>query len=404
MKVLVVHNRYRSASPSGEDRVVDQETAALAAAGHVVERFERFSDDIASWSAARKALLPARVVWSDEARRSLRRVLRGLRPDVVHVHNTFPLLSPAVLYACRSERVPVVVTLHNYSLVCANGVLFRDGATCHDCVGRLPLPGVRHGCYRSSVAATVPLATSLAAHRRAWRTMVSAYIFISAAQRDILATDGFPADRLFVKHNFVEPRSARDADADAEDVVVYAGRLTPAKGIRLLMEAWDRHLRTMPDGPLRLVVAGAGPLQDEVAAWATSRSSVEWRGLLDPVACAALMARSRACVVPSQWEEPFGLVVAESMAAGVPSIAPAHGAFPELITDGVDGVLFPPGDTAALAAVFDDMASRPDRYGALGAAARTTFAARFSVDANVEELLGIYRFAISNAVGSVRVG
>lgn len=397
MKVLVAHNRYRSASPSGEDRVVDRERTALEAEGHCVELFERFSDDIADWSSLRKASVPARVVWSEEARRALVRVLRERRPDVVHVHNTFPLLSASVLYACRAEGVPVVATLHNYNLVCASGVLFRDGVVCHDCVGRLPLPGVRHGCYRDSVAASLPVAAALVTHRRAWRTLVSAYVFISAAQRDIMTIDGFPPERSFVKHNFVPAQA--EAPGAPEDVVVYAGRLTATKGLPLLMNAWDRYARDAGSRPLRLAVAGAGPLEGEVAAWAASRPSVDWRGMLNPSDCASLVARARACIVPSQWEETFGLVVVEAMAAGVPPVASAHGSFPELITDGEDGVLFSPGAAAELAEVFVDIERHPERYRKMGEAGRRTYVERFSRQANIEELLRIYRFAIQNPAG-----
>ena len=186
MKIMIVHNRYRSTAPSGENRVVDTEAGALAALGHEVVRFERHSDDIETWSRARKAALPGRVVWSAEAHRDLAARLREDRPDVVHVHNTFPLLSPAVLHACRDARVPVVATIHNYKLACASGDFFRDGAVCHDCAGRLPGPAIRHGCYRGSRAATAPVALAMTAHRRAWRSLISAYIFISAAQRDLL--------------------------------------------------------------------------------------------------------------------------------------------------------------------------------------------------------------------------
>ena len=156
MRILLVHNRYRSGAPSGENRVVDQEGEALEALGHEVVRFGRSSDEIAEWPVVKKASLPTRAIWSRETRRDLTTVLREHRPEVVHVHNTFPLLSAAVLYACRDERVPVVATLHNYRLACANGLFFRSGAVCHDCVHGLPVRAVLHGCYRESPAATAP--------------------------------------------------------------------------------------------------------------------------------------------------------------------------------------------------------------------------------------------------------
>ena len=207
MRILLVHNRYRSGTPSGENRVVDQEGEALAALGHEVMRFERSNDKIGQWSVAKKATLPARVIWSRETYRDLKAVLRERRPDVVHVHNTLPLLSVAVLYACRDARVPVVATLHNYGLTCANGMFFRNGAVCHDCTHGLQARAVVHGCYRESRAATVPVVLAKGLHRQAWKSLVSAYIFISASQRDLCREAGLPPSRIFVRHNLIPRRS-----------------------------------------------------------------------------------------------------------------------------------------------------------------------------------------------------
>jgi len=421
MKIMQVHNRYRSTAPSGENRVVDTEAAALAGLGHEVIRFERHSDDIEGWSRAKKAALPGRVVWSAEAHHALAGELRSHRPDVVHLHNTFPLLSPAVLYACRDAAVPVVATIHNYKLACASGDFFRDGTVCHDCAGRLPGPAVRHGCYRGSRAATAPVALAMTAHRRAWRSLVSAYIFISAAQRELLTGLGLDQDRVFVRHNLIparaglaavaEPPDAEHPDAesvDAESVdaeladtdpmVVYAGRLDAAKGVPLLMAGWDHYRAAAGDGGLGLLIVGAGPLEDEVAAWAAARPSVRLAGQVDGVTCARLMSGARAVLLPSAWEETFGLVVVEAMALGVPPVATAHGSFTELITDGVDGVLFRPGDPAALGQAVADVAAEPVRYATYGRQARETYEKRFDPDRNLDQLTGIYRYAIDHPV------
>ena len=397
MKILLVHSRYRSESPSGENRVVDQEAQALLKAGHTVDRFERSSDEIAGRSVVGKSAVPLQLLWNDGARRALTRVLRSYRPAVVHVHNTFPLLSPAVLYACHAERIPVVATIHNYRLVCPSGTLFRDGNVCHDCIGRLPLPGVRHGCYRNSVVSTLPMAAATVAHRRVWRTTVSAYVFLSRAQRELIAADGLPPERLFVKGNFVPSATAPTA-MERGRRVVYAGRLTAEKGIHLLMEAWDRYINGSNGDSLELCIAGAGPLEDLVVGWASGRPSVQWLGMLSPRECASLVAGARAVLVPSQWEETFGLVAVEAMAAGVPPVAPSHGSFPELIADGVDGVLFQPGNAEALAKVIQDVEERPEHYEKLGGVARRTYEQRFTVEANVDQLLQIYNFAIENRV------
>ena len=394
MRILLVHNRYRSGAPSGENRVVDQEGDALEALGHEVVRFGRSSDEIAEWPVVKKASLPIRAIWSRETRRDLTTVLREHRPEVVHVHNTFPLLSAAVLYACRDERVPVVATLHNYRLACANGLFFRSGAVCHDCVHGLPVRAVLHGCYRESPAATAPLALSLSLHRQAWRSLVSAYVFVSASQRDLLAGADLAPGRVFVRYNLI-PRRSRTRTVRTP-TVVYAGRLDEAKGVRLLMAGWDYYCQKYGKPGLNLVIAGGGPLNDEVEAWASARPSVDMTGPLSSDQCAGLISCARAVLLPSACEETFSLVAVEAMAAGVSPVAVGHGSFTELITSGEDGVLFNPGDPAALALAIADVERNPERYEIYGNQARKTYEQRFNPQRSLEDLLGIYRFAIKH--------
>jgi glycosyltransferase involved in cell wall biosynthesis len=397
VRILQVHNRYRSSSPGGEDRVVDQEGVALAGRGHRIERFERLNDDIEHWSLLRRAMVPGQVVWSGSARRGVKESIARFRPDVVHVHNTFPLLSASVLYACRDAEVPVVVTLHNYRLACATGDLFRDGQVCHSCVGRLPLPAIRHGCYRSPIA-TLPVAVGISAHARAWRTLPSAFVLVSESQRTILAPLDLPPERVFVKANLVPGAIVPGTAAETRPIVVYAGRLAPAKGIRLLMEAWDRYTAG-PEPGLSLVIAGSGPLDDEVAAWAAGKRSVDVRGMLSRDDCAGLVASARAAIVPSEWQETFGLVAIEAMACGVPPIAPAHGSFPELIDHEHDGVLFEPGNADALQRVLRDVDTQPDRFARYGRNTRAAYLSRFDPEANIDRLVDIYGFAIAERIG-----
>ncbi|MEV7148012.1 glycosyltransferase [Streptomyces sp. NPDC093084] len=392
MRVLVVHNRYGSAQPSGENKVVDQEVELLRAAGHRVEVFERRSDDIAGRSLLGKVAVPLLVPWNPAVRTELAARLRTDRPDVVHVHNVFPLLSPAVLAACADAGVPAVATLHNYTQVCPPGTLQRDGRPCTECVGSAPLPAVRHGCYRGSRLATVPLAVSLSANRRRWWTGVERFLCISAAQRDVLVRSGMPADRLTVKHNFVpDPGSCREGDGEH---LLYLGRLAEAKGVRLLMAAWDEITAAGGLG-VPLVIAGTGPLEPEVAAWAADRDDVRYVGLLDTAECRKAIERSVAVVAPSTWLEAFGLVVVEAMAAGVPTVAAGHGAFVELVEDGVTGLLHRPGEAASLASCVRRIATAPERNREMGRAARRRYEQGFSPAVGLARLVEEYRTAIA---------
>ncbi|NUK49721.1 glycosyltransferase [Streptomyces lunaelactis] len=396
MHVLVVHNRYASAQPSGENKVVDQEVGLLREAGHRVEVFERRSDDIAARSLLGKAAVPLLVPWNPAVRAELAARLRTERPDVVHVHNVFPLLSPAVLAACADAGVPAVATLHNYTQVCPPGTLQRDGRPCTECVGSAPLPAVRHGCYRNSRLATVPLAVSLSVNRRRWWSGVERFFCISAAQRDVLVRSGMPAERLAVKHNFVPDPDARRAGAGEH--LLYLGRLAEAKGVRLLMAAWDE-IAASGGGGVPLVIAGAGPLEPGVTAWAAGRDDVRYVGLYDPAQCRQAIARSVAVVAPSTWLEAFGLVVVEAMAAGVPAVAAGHGAFVELVEDGVTGLLHQPGDPASLASCVRRIANDPHRNQEMGQAARRRYEQGFSPAVGLERLVEGYRTGIAGRSG-----
>ena len=394
LRVLVVHNRYRSEQPSGEDRVVDQEIALLAGGGHRVGLFERRSDDIAAMSLPRRAAVPLRVPWNAAVRRELAALLRAERPDVVHIHSTFPLLSPSVVAACTDVGVPAVATLHNFQLVCPTGTLFRDGASCTECVGRAPLPAVRRGCYRGSALASVPVALALSVNRGRWITGIDRFFCISDAQRRILVAAGVPAERLSVKHHFVpQPGVVR---AGAGEYVLYVGRLTEEKGLRLLMAAWDR-LAAAGGVGMPLSVVGSGPLAAELAAWAGGRDDVRVLGLRDAAECARLMADAAAVVTPSTWSEPFGLVVVEAMAVGAPVVAADGGAFPELVDDGVTGLLHASGDAEALARAIRRVVADPDLNVRFGLAGRLRWERDFSPAAGLARMVAGYRAAMAAA-------
>jgi glycosyltransferase involved in cell wall biosynthesis len=396
MKVAIVHSRYRSAAPSGENAIVDEEAVLLRAAGHEVIAFERSSDTIAHLPLSRRAAVPAQSIWNPEVRRSLTELLHDERPDVVHVHNTFPMLSPAVLDAARDAGVPVVATLHNYKLLCASGDFFREGSPCHACAGGELAPALAHGCYRGSRAATLPILAALAVHRERWRTLVSAYHLVSASQRRLLAGLGLPDERVFVSHHGVP---APPPGGRRQHRVAYAGRLDAAKGAPLLMAGWDAFRAARPDSRLRLTIAGDGPLGDQVRSWAASRPEVDFLSALNRAGARDVLASSVAAVVPSAWEEAFGLTAVEAMAAGTVPLLAAHGSFPELVDDGVDGVLFTPGSAAALATALAAVDDDVPRHLALGQAARATYRARFTPEAALDRLVDIFGFAIEHPAG-----
>jgi hypothetical protein len=200
MRILTVHNFYTQ--PGGEDTAFRAEAALLRAYGHRVLEYTVRNQRIAS---SNKLSLAIQTVWSWESYRAIEETIRRRRPDIVHFHNTFPLVSPAAYYACRKHGIPVVQSLYNPRLMCPASTFYRNGHLCTDCLGRFPWPGIVHACYRKSRAQTLAVATMLGVHRvlRTWSETVSMYLVATEFYRELFTTAGLPRSRLFVKPNFV---------------------------------------------------------------------------------------------------------------------------------------------------------------------------------------------------------
>lgn len=382
MKVLMIHERYLQRG--GEDESTDAEVALLRRHGHRVELLEEDNRRVAELGRVRTAV---RATWSQTAYREVRSRLRGGGFDLVHVQNFFPLLSPAVHWAAHAEGVPTVQSLRNYRLLCVNALLFRDGGPCEDCVGRaLPWPGVVHACYRDSGAASAAVALSQVAHRAlaTWRRRVAVFVALSEFARDRLTAGGVPADRLCVKPNFVDPDPGVGVGGRS---FLYVGRLAPEKGVRTLLAAWERL-----GGGVPLEIVGDGPLAGEVAAAAGRLAGVRWHGRLPRAEAVERMRAARALVFPSEWYETFGRVAIEAFACGTPVIASRLGAVAELIAADT-GLLFAPGDPAALAARVSELAADDRLAARMRAAARAEFESKYDAERNYRMLMELYERA-----------
>lgn len=321
----MAHNRYREAQPSGENTIVDSEIAQLTAAGVEVLPFIRSSDEIPSMSKAAKALLPISPIWAPRAQQDLSRLLTEHRPDVLHLHNPYPLISPWVVRTAHKHGVPVVQTVHNYRQVCSSGIYFRDGVICQDCKGRaLGIPAIKHRCYRDSAAQSALMATTLAVHRGTWRS-VDRYIALTTAIADHLREYGIPDDRIVVKPNAV-PDPGRPAPLG--DGFLYMARLSPEKGVDLLLDAWRRH----PVGTLgTLRIAGDGELRPLVEAAVAERPDVVYLGQLDRAGVQAAVEASAVVIAASMWHDVLPTVIIEALSSGRPVLGTALGGIPYLV-------------------------------------------------------------------------
>jgi glycosyltransferase involved in cell wall biosynthesis len=385
VKVLLCHTRYQQRG--GEDEVFDAEERMLRERGHPVVRFVRHNDVLSDMGKLEAA---GRTVWNTQAHAELRKLIRRERPDVMHVTNTFPLLSPAVLHAARAERVPVVQALHNYRLLCPSALFLRDGAVCESCLGKaVPWPAVKHGCYRESRAATAAVAALSVAHRAlgTWRTAVDLYFTLTEFAKRKFVEGGLPADRIAVKPNCVHPDPGPGDGRGG--YAVFVARLSPEKGIDTLLAAWKRLAR-----PITLKVIGDGPLAEQVRSAAAMDSRIEYLGrrplpeVLDVVGGAACL------VMPSVWYETFGRTIIEAYAKGTPVVASRLGAMAELVDEGRTGRLFTAGDATDLAAAVEEVLKDPAR---MRPACRAEFEAKYTADANYRQLIALYGRAVGNA-------
>ncbi len=382
MRLLMIHNRYQAAG--GEDASTDAQVELLRSAGHEVTLLEDSNERVEELGSLRTA---ARSVWSREAKSRVDAVLAKHDFDVMHVQNYFPLFSPSVYYAAWDHGVPVVQSLRNFRAICPEGMLHRDGAVCTDCVGkRAAWPGVVHQCYRDSAAGTAVVAIMSAGHRTAgtWRNRVARYVTPSRYARDVYVAGGWDPGSIEVIPNFVYP----DPGPGSGDggYAVYAGRLAPSKGLDTLLEAWRVGNIELP-----LKIVGEGPVKHYVRGAARANPHVEYLGEVDADAVTALVGGAMFAVVPTRGIETFGRVAAEAMARGTPAIAAGHGGLAEIVSDGETGLLFPPGDVAALIDRVQSLIASPERLAAMRRAARTAFLKRFSGEQVLDSWLRLYR-------------
>ncbi len=393
MKILLVHNFYGSSAPSGETTVLEVERALLERNGHEVTLFSRHSDEIreqGAWGAVKGAMS---TPWNPFSAKALRRAVERFRPDVVHVHNTFPLLSPSI-FSAIGYRAARVLTLHNYRLYCPAAIPMRNGKVCTRCLDeRRVWPALCHGCYRGSRLATLPLAVSVALHRAlgTWQRHVDAFIALTSFQKELMIRAGLRAVRVHVKPNFFPGNPPVVPWQERRDAVVFAGRLSSEKGVECLVRAWRQWGRKAPE----LRILGDGPLAGRLRQMVGDRAPVRFLGQLGAEEAQAEIGRARLLVLPSEWFEGFPMVVREAFALGTPVAVSNIGPLPSIVEEGRNGVVFEPGNAASLLETVRGVWGQPERLEALGRGARATFEARYTETVNYQQLMAIYEQAMA---------
>ncbi|MBT8765791.1 glycosyltransferase family 4 protein [Metapseudomonas boanensis] len=391
IRSLLVHDYYSSEFPSGENQVFETEKHLLRSHGQEVSEFVRHSDEIraqGSWGTVKGALA---TPWNPWASAALLREIERFKPDVVHAHNTFPLLSPGIFHAI-GKRAARVLTLHNYRLFCPAAIPMRDGKVCTECLDKhSPMPAMIHGCYRSSRAATLPLAFSVGLHRAlgTWSDQVDAYICLSEFQRGLMINAGLPSEKVHVKPNFYPGNPPVTAWAQRKPYVIFAGRLTAEKGLFSLLRAWQAWGAAAPE--LRLV--GDGELRPELERMAAGLP-VSFLGQVSAEQAQAQIAGARLLVLSSECFEGFPMVVREAFAFGTPAGVSDLGPLPTIVQHGKSGVVFQPSNPQSLLQEVRTAWETPGLLEQLGQGARAEFESQYTEEANFASLMDIYQQAI----------
>lgn len=387
LRILLVHNRYKLRG--GEDSVFEAERDMLIAAGHIVHVYEVTNDSIGEATSKLKLFL--NTIWSKASYKKILEIIGEFKPDVVHCHNTFPLISPSIYYACNKVGIPVVQTLHNYRLTCLNGYLFREQECqlCEKCLGKSPIRGVFKKCYRQSLSASATVAAMLIVHRilSTYRKKVTRFITLTNFGKEKFSKLAFiPADKIVVKSNPIPKISVSQSEKSKQ--IMYAGRLSPEKGVDTLIKAWI----SLPNKfGYTLKIIGNGAERDKLEELAKADSSIKFMGALSKEQTIQEMAVSALLVSPSKCYETFGLSPVEAMSLGTPVlISDLVNLFP-IVQDNISGRYFRAGDAEDLAAKLTELLSDAHKLTALGIAAKAAFEqSDCSTERNLRALEAIY--------------
>ncbi len=385
MNILQIHNYYQYSG--GEDVVLKNEYELLTSKKHTVLQYLKNNSEISDYSLLQKGKLFYNTSYSKKSYREILKLFKVEKPDVAHVHNTLPLITPAVYYACNELNIPVVQTLHNYRLLCSNAYLFRNGKVCEECIGKSLYHSLKYGCYRYSRIQTFALARMVEKHRKlvTWSTKIDAYIALTNFSKKKIVEGGFPENKIFIKPNFLSnDPGVNDLQTD---YFLFAGRLDITKGLHIILNAISN-----VNESIKILVAGDGPCKSEIQ----NTSKIKYEGQLTRIDLIKKIHEAIAVIFPSIWYETFGLSIIEAFASGKPVIASNLGAMAELIEDGRTGLLFEPGNSDDLADKINWANEHKEEMRQMGINARKEYEEKYTAERNYKILMDIYEKAIEN--------
>lgn len=385
MKILYLHNYYQQ--NGGEDFVLKNEMNIVQQKGHITDLF--FMDNKKINGLISEIDSAIHVVYSNNSKNDVKNHLNCLKPDIVHVHNFFPLLTPSVYDACIEINIPVVQTLHNFRTICPGALLSRNSIVCEKCITRSPYHSVFHKCYKNSFFGSFFVAKMVEYHRKnkTWQYKVNRFIALTEFGKNKFIEAGFPTKKIIVKPNFIEdPLKSKKNISNARKIkALFIGRLSPEKGVDILIKAWENiHY------PLE--IAGTGPLFSKLKE--SVPDNISFFGQLSKEEVIHKMLESSFLIMPSICYEGFPLVIVEAFACSLPVVASRLGSMEEIIQDGVTGMHFKAGNADDLAEKVNAMFASQERLKQMGINARNEYEAKYTPEKNYELLMGIYNKVI----------
>jgi glycosyltransferase involved in cell wall biosynthesis len=385
MKILMCHNYYQRRS--GEDAVFEIEARQLSDMGH----------EVVTWTVDNQTIRQRNLLatgigasWNRPSYQHVQNLIDTEQPDIAHFYNVFPLLSPAVFHAAANRGVPVVHSLHNYRLMCANAMFFRDGHPCEDCLtAKVPLNGILHACYRGSRLQSGAAALSLGVHRMldTWKHKVDLLLLGSTpAMAEKFFAAGYPRGKLLLKPNFVEPDPGKGEGAGG--YALFVGRFDPEKGVLDLLDAWRRL-----DSGRALRIVGEGPLAAQVREAAEANANIHWSGQQPLEELYKTMKQAAFLIFPSRWYEAMPRTILDSFSVGTPVLASRIGAMQDLVEEGVTGGFFEPANPPSLAAAAEQLFQHPERLQQMRTHARREFETKYTAEHNYRLLMQAYQLA-----------
>lgn len=386
MRILQIHNKYQQYG--GEDAVLKLEYELLLQNDNIVEQL--FFDNHSIQTVFDKLSLTYKTIYNFKSRKIVKDKIAEFKPDIIHVHNFFPLASPSVFYAAKKMNIPIVMTLHNYRLICANAELYRNHKACFDCIQKtFPLNGIKYSCYRKSKLQSLMVTLMSAFHKikGTWKNEIDGYIALTEYSKKLLVNSSLKLEpeKVFVKPNFILSKKVLTNQKTRTNRYLFVGRLIETKGIISLLEASKTY-------NFNLDIIGDGPLKTLVQDYCKNNTNISYLGFQNQEYILDKMSTCKALIFPSLKIEGFPVTIVEAFSVSTPVIAADNGPINEIIKNNENGFLY--NSITDLIEILKKIDTNEIFIEPLYNKAKESYNNMYSQEINYQKLISIYSTVI----------